>query len=84
MKRLAIILALVLTGCATTRHVVNPCLTLEQHKKLADAEPPKIADQLTGQADEDVRTIGGSAVRLRGWGRGLLGVLEGCARPAAS
>jgi hypothetical protein len=67
-----------LTGCSTTRYVTVPCLTPEQYKKLQADEPPKVKDKLTGKADEDIRTIGGSAVRLRGWGQGLLGVLGGC------
>lgn len=70
-------LALALAGCTTTRTVY--CVTPDEYQRLKDAEPPKVADQLTGKADEDVRVIGGSAVRLRAWGTGLLGVLEGCA-----
>ena len=83
MKRTVIAAAIIMLTlpagmCKTTRFVTVPCVTPEQYKKLQDDEPPKVKDKLTGKADEDIRTIGGSAVRLRGWGRGMLGVLEGC------
>jgi hypothetical protein len=70
--------AFAMSGCATTRYVTVPCLTIEQHQKLKAAEPEKIHDKLTGRADQDVGTVAGSAIRLRAWGHGLLGVLEGC------
>jgi hypothetical protein len=57
-----------------------PCLTPEQHQKLKDAEPEKIRGRLTGAADKDIRIVAGSAIRLRAWGSGLLGVLEGCSK----
>lgn len=78
MKRAAILIALALAGCTTTRYVTVPCVTPEQYGELKKAEPPKINDQLTGKADEDIRPIAGSAIRLRAWGQGLLGVLGGC------
>ena len=68
----------VLSGCATTRYVVRDCLTTEQYDELRRAEPPKVTDKLTGRADEDIKPIAGSAIRLRSWGHGLLNVLEGC------
>jgi hypothetical protein len=67
-----------LAGCTTARYVTVPCVTGEQYEKLKSAEPPKVGDKLTGRADEDIKPIAGSAVRLRAWGHGLLGVLEGC------
>jgi hypothetical protein len=67
-----------LTGCTTTRYVTVPCVNQQQYEQLRDSEPTKVKDKLTGKADEDIKTLGGSAVRLRGWGQGLLGVLEGC------
>ena len=70
--------AFFLSGCTTTRYVRTACIDQEQYERLRDAEPEKISDKLTGRADEDIRTIAGSAVRLRSWGRGMLGVLEGC------
>jgi hypothetical protein len=80
-RRFVVLTALVgipLSGCSTTRYVTVPCVTPEQYKKLQADEPPKVKDKLTGKADEDIRIVGGSAVRLRGWGQGLLGVLGGC------
>lgn len=77
MKRLAILAALSLSACSH-QLVPMPCLTPEQLKQLEDAEPEKVGDKLTGRADEDVRTISGSAIRLRAWGRGNLEVLRGC------
>lgn len=83
MKRTAIAAAIIMLTlpagmCTTTRYVTVPCLTQEQYDKLKADEPPKVKDQLTGEADKDIRIIGGSAVRLRAWGNGLLGVLGGC------
>jgi hypothetical protein len=79
MKRLALVAAaLALAGCTTTRYVKIPCLTPEQVEQQRQAEPPKVADKLTGNAGDDVKTLGGSAVRLRAWGSGMLGILEGC------
>jgi hypothetical protein len=66
---------LVLSGCTTTRYVTVPCITKDQ---ALPAEPPKIADRLTGKADEDIRIIAGSNVRLRAYGQGLRTILEGC------
>ena len=79
MKKSALFLtALVaLSGCQT-RFVAVPCLTPEQYKERQDAEPPKISDKLTGRADEDIKPIAGSAIRLRSWGQGNLKILEGC------
>jgi hypothetical protein len=75
MKR-ALILMLTLSACATPYRV--PCLTPEQLQELEKAEPPKVGDSLSGRADEDIRIISGSAIRLRQWGRGNLEVLRGC------
>lgn len=79
-KLLAIALLASLAGCATTRYAPVHCVTNEQLDEQRKAEPPKVQDKLTGKADEDVKTIAGSAVRLRAWGNGLLGILEGCSR----
>lgn len=78
MRLIITIAAMALAGCSTTRYVTVPCLTAEQFKKLEQAEPPKVKGDLTGDADKDLRIVAGSAVRLRAWGSGLLGVLEGC------
>lgn len=79
MKRAIILATLALSACSTTKYVTIPCLSKEQLEARRQAEPPKVADRLTGKADEDVRTVAGSAVRLRSWGRGNLDVLAGCA-----
>lgn len=64
-----------LPACTTTRYIAVPCISKDQ---VLPAEPPKVADKLTGRADEDLKTIAGSAVRLRAWGQGLHAILEGC------
>jgi hypothetical protein len=69
------IIALALSGCQTTRYVTVPCLTKDQ---TLPAEPDRVKDRLTGKADEDVRIIAGSNIRLRAWGSGLRDILEGC------
>ena len=79
MKRaILILLAASLTACATPRYQRVACLTPEQLAELKKQEPEKVGDKLTGRADEDLRTVSGSAIRLRSWGQGLVGVLEGC------
>jgi hypothetical protein len=70
--------ALALSGCATTRYSRIYCLT---HDQALPAEPEKVGPQLTGRADEDLRIVAGSAIRLRAWGEGLQQVLEGCREP---
>ena len=76
MKRfLALALLATLSACQTTRYVTVPCISKDQQ---LPAEPEKVADRLTGDAEQDVKTIAGSAVRLRAWGQGLHSVLEGC------
>ena len=67
-----------LAGCSTTRFVTVPCLTQEQLAERQKAEPPKVSDRLSGNAGEDIKTIAGSAIRLRAWGLGNLQILEGC------
>lgn len=77
MRKLAYAAAcvLLLGGCTTTRYVTVHCVAKDQ---ALPAEPEKVADKLTGKADEDVRVLAGSAVRLRSWGQGLATILEGC------
>ena len=76
MKKLFAIAALLaLAGCQTTRTVIAPCVSKDQQ---LPAEPPKVSDKLTGKADEDVRVLAGSALRLRAWGSALRDVVEGC------
>jgi hypothetical protein len=72
------LVSMLITGCTTTRFVRIACLTPEQLEERRKAEPPLVGKDLTGRADEDIKPIAGSAVRLRAWGRGNLGLLEGC------
>lgn len=80
MKRCYMVLALGLTlaACTTTRYVKVPCLTPEQFEERQKAEPKRVGDELTGDAQKDVRIIGGSAKELRAWGVGNLTILGGC------
>lgn len=79
MKKLLLIPVLVyLSGCAHTPGPTTKCVTPEQLDELKRQEPPKVRDKLTGRADEDVRTLGGSAIRLRSYARGLIDILGGC------
>jgi hypothetical protein len=74
--------SMLITGCAhRVRYIQVPCLTPEQLEERRKAEPPLIGKDLTGRADEDIKPIAGSAVRLRAWGRGNLDVLSGCVGP---
>lgn len=82
MKRslsLAALGALLLNaGCTTTRYVRVSCLTPEQMEARRKAEPPLVGPSLTGDAQKDVRIVGGSAKELRAWGKGNLDILSGC------
>jgi hypothetical protein len=73
--------ALALSGCATTRYVTVACIDQPQLQRLKDAEPPRVGDRLTGQAQDDFKIAAGSAVELRSWGEGLISVLVGCQEP---
>ncbi len=76
MRSVVLFLAVAaLSGCATTRYVTVPCIPKDQ---VLPSEPPKVRDQLTGKADEDLRIVAGSALRLRAYGQGLRTILEGC------
>lgn len=76
--------ALALSGCATTRYVTVACIDQPQLQRLKAAEPPRVGDRLTGQAQDDFKIAAGSAVELRSYSHGLLGVLEGCVGPKVS
>lgn len=77
--KLAILVALLtLTGCTTTRYATVFCVTEEQAAELKAAEPPRVGARLTGQAQEDSKIIAQSAIELRAWSDGLMGVIEGC------
>ena len=72
-------LCILISGCATTRYTTVYCLA---HDQQIPAEPPKVKDQLTGDASKDVGILAGSAIRLRAWGEGLQTILEGCREPS--
>lgn len=74
-------IALALSGCAHVRYVRIPCLTQQQFDQRRAAEPGKVGDKLTGDAQKDIRIVGGSAKELRAWGEGNLTILGGCAAP---
>jgi hypothetical protein len=78
-----LVLALALTGCATThtRWVQTYCVTPDQYAKLEQAEPSKIGSQLDGNAQHDLKLIAGNDVELRTFSDGLLGVIGGCVDP---
>lgn len=84
-KRLALAVPLVfLAGCATApRYVQTYCITQPQLEKLKQAEPGKVGSKLDGNAQDDLKTIAGSAIELRSYSDGLLGVLQGCVDPNA-
>ena len=71
-------IAFALSGCVTTRYTPVYCVTPQQIDRLKAAEPPRVGEKLTGQAQDDFKIAAGSAVELRSWGEGLLGVLDGC------
>jgi len=83
--RIAIIAALALAGCQTTQPgivvkevrvpVPVECLPAEQ----IPAEPPLVADDLTGNAAADLPIVAASAILLRSWGQTMHGALTACA-----
>jgi hypothetical protein len=83
--RAPIVLALfALSACQTTtpaievREVEVPvpvrCVDPEQ----VPAEPPRVGDQLTGRAVEDLLIVSESALLLRKWGQEMAALLRGC------
>jgi hypothetical protein len=85
MRLLIAISATALAGCQTTQPAVQvrevrvpvpqPCLPADQ----IPAEPPTVADQLTGNAAADLPIVASSALLLRAWGREMYGALAACA-----
>lgn len=55
-----------------------PCVPAERVAELEAAEPPRIADQLTGNAAVDLPIVAGSALDLRAYATDLLAVVRGC------
>jgi hypothetical protein len=77
----AIALSGLLAGCATTppvRYVPTYCVTKAQLETLQKAEPGKVGSQLTGNAQNDLKTIAGNDIALRAYSDGLLTVIGGC------
>lgn len=86
MKHLAIASAVLLTGCATTPQqgisikeirIPTPvaCVPIE----AIPAEPPTVAETLTGNASADLPIVASSALLLRAWGREIHAALVACA-----
>ena len=67
--------ALALSGCQTTRYVAVPCIKKDQ---ALPAEPERVGDKLTGQAQRDFQIVAGNNARLRAYGSGLRQIIEGC------
>jgi hypothetical protein len=73
---------LALTACAPhPRTAIVYCVSPQQYDRLKSAEPPKVGNRLTGQAQDDLKLIAGSAIELREYSHGLLQVLGGCVDP---
>jgi hypothetical protein len=79
---IGVLTAGLLTSCGRphveTRIQTVHCLTPNQFKKLVAAMPPKVGDQLNGQAQHDFKIAAGSDVALRFYANGLLDVIGGC------
>jgi hypothetical protein len=69
------------SACAHDRFVTVHCLTRAQYEQLKAQQPPKVHDQLTGQADRDTQILAGSLIRVRAYSDGLLTILGGCVDP---
>ena len=80
------LILMLLMGCAsTTQPGVQiervyipqpvPCLPAES----IPAEPPRVADSLTGDAAADLPVIAASALLLRAWGQEISAAMHACA-----
>lgn len=88
MKKL-ILLPVFLSLCAFTcqerpQTVIQRvyCVTPEQYKKIADAEPKKIGNDTTGDLPTDYKASVKQNVLMRQFADGTLEVLGGCIGPA--
>ena len=89
MKRIILLVALFLGGCAGTvrppaiaaRVVTSEVVVPIPCANVADlpAEPPHVASLLTGMAGHDLLVVDQSALDLRTWGEVLFGKLTRCA-----
>lgn len=85
MTKALALAALLVAGCHHTQPgvkiqrvevpVPQPCLPADQ----IPAEPPRVADQLTGNAAVDLPIVAASALLLRAWGRELAAAHRACA-----
>lgn len=81
----ALLVLLLLMGCASPQQAVEvrlvpvptpvECLPVEE----IPAEPPRVADSLTGDAAADLPVVAASALQLRAWGQEMHGALVACA-----
>lgn len=79
MKPAILLAALALSGCATTKYVTRDCLTKAQLAEIEAQAPPKVRDQLNGDAQHDVKILAANIVRLRAYEDLLTGSLRVCA-----
>ena len=87
MKRLLLLLAVPMGGCAhqrevEIREVAVPTPVACVRQEQIPAEPPRVAQRFNGNARHDLEILAENAQDLRAWGQELHGLLEGCASPA--
>lgn len=85
MKALVLPALILVAGCGHTQPgvkiqrvevpVPQPCLPADK----IPAEPPRVADQLTGNAAVDLPIVAASALLLRAWGQELAAAHRACA-----
>jgi hypothetical protein len=74
-----VILPFFVVGCASTGpKIVRVPVPTSCAPETLPAEPPKVAGNLTGNAERDIGIIAASALRLRAWGKELEAILKGC------
>jgi hypothetical protein len=78
----AMVAALTLSGCVSTRYISTHCVTKGQLEELKKSQPGRIGRKLTGNAEKDSRILAGNLIRLRAHDDGLLEVLGGCVDPS--
>ena len=81
MKRLALLAAVALAGCAQKpeiREVPVPTPVTCVDPARIPAEPPRVAQRFTGNARNDLSILAESAQALREWGQEMRGLLEQC------
>ena len=81
MKRLALILALALSACASRPREVRVPVSVPCAPAKLPTEPALVGPTLTGNAERDIGIVAASALRLRQWGRELSALLAACQAP---